>query len=85
MEELKEQSRVLTKQKVDLENQLEAEQEYIVNKLHKQVEELKKEKWDLQEERKSLLRERDALHEDKDNLRRHVSHFYCSHQDLSNC
>ena len=27
----------MTKEKVNLENQLEAEQEYILNKLHKQV------------------------------------------------
>lgn len=73
MEELKEQSRTLTKQKVDLENQLEAEQEYIVNKLHKQVEELKKEKTDLQDQRKGLLKERDVLSGEKAELRRHVS------------
>ena len=73
VDELKEQSRQLAKQKVDLENQLEAEQEYIVNKLSKQVEDLKKEKGCLQEERRGLAKERDSLNEENASLRRHVS------------
>ena len=57
---------------MDLENQLEAEQEYIVNKLSKQVEELKKEKLGLQEERKSLSREKDTLGAENTVLRKNV-------------
>ena len=35
--ELNHERSKMTKEKVNLENQLEAEQEYILNKLHKQV------------------------------------------------
>ena len=57
LEELKSQQATLNKEKVDLENQLEAEQEYIVNKLQKQLESLAKEKLHLQQERTELRRQ----------------------------
>ncbi len=48
---------MLNKEKVDLENQLEAEQEYVVNKLQKQLEGLAKEKMHLQQEKLELRRQ----------------------------
>lgn len=56
LDELKEQQLRLNREKVDLENQLEAEQEYIVNKLQKQVDRLAKEKAALLQEKHSLQR-----------------------------
>jgi hypothetical protein len=56
LEELKQQQLRLNQEKVDLENQLEAEQEYIVNKLQKQVDGLAKEKAHLQQEKADLRR-----------------------------
>jgi len=56
LEELKQQQQRLNQEKVDLENQLEAEQEYIVNKLQKQVDGLAKEKANLQQEKADLRR-----------------------------
>ena len=57
LEELKQQQAALNKEKVDLENQLEAEQEYVVNKLQKQLEGLAKEKLHLQQEKLELRRQ----------------------------
>ena len=56
LDELKQQQVKLNREKVDLENQLEAEQEYIVNKLQKQVDRLAKEKAALQQEKADLQR-----------------------------
>ena len=57
LEELKQQQAALNKEKVDLENQLEAEQEYVVNKLQKQLDSLGKEKSHLQQEKLELRRQ----------------------------
>ncbi|GMH41256.1 hypothetical protein BSKO_09166 [Bryopsis sp. KO-2023] len=51
----------LTREKVDLENKLEAEQEYIVNKLHKQVSRLDEEKRKIQAEKSELNKQVGAL------------------------
>ena len=57
LDELRLHQTRLNREKVDLENQLEAEQEYIVNKLQKQVERLAKEKGALQQEKNDLQRQ----------------------------
>lgn len=70
LEELKQQQATLNKEKVDLENQLEAEQEYIVNKLQKQLEGLGKEKIHLQQEKAELRRQVKELHGSAEQLYR---------------
>jgi hypothetical protein len=57
LEQLAADKASLHRDKVDLENQLEAEQEYIMNKLTKQVDGLAADKGALQRERSELQRQ----------------------------
>ena len=62
LEELKAQQSKLAREKVDLENELEQEQEYIVNRLAKEIDRLAKEKAALQQEKADLHRQARVQH-----------------------